>query len=297
VRGYLRSVGSVASYAVDHSDPIRRRFEEPLFGRLICKLLRRAGGGRMLDVGCGDGLAARLAGASAAEYVGLDFRPVAVTEGEFVLHDLRDGLGPVGTAPFDLYFGGFGILSHLDPPALGRLLGDVARHGRPGSVVALEALGLHSLEWPRAWDSAPGGERLLPYRLGGELVVHPWAAPELAAAFALAGIEWLGCRDRTLQAGPKVGDSRYWPGVPKLRDALATLAQGDSDGIDVLGEPLPPLPAHPAAIFHHTLAANRHKLLSASTLEPDALARRIWELEPRTASGFGHGLIAIGRVR
>lgn len=61
----------------------------------------------------------------------------------------------------DVYLATFGLASHLEPAALRRLLGQIADHARPGAVVALEALGARSLEWPRLWDTRPGAPRLL----------------------------------------------------------------------------------------------------------------------------------------
>jgi SAM-dependent methyltransferase len=293
----MGAAGASAAYAVVHDDPVRAQFEEPFFARILGRLLRAGHGGRMLDMGCGDGRAGELAGARLEDYVGVDFRPGSVP-GRFVLHDLREGLGPVGRAPFDLYFGGFGVSSHLDPAQLSRLLADIARHARPASLVAIEALGLYSLEWPRLWETPPGAARKLRYRLASEVTVHPWSPRELAALFAAAGLEWIGSRDRSVQTGPKVGESRYWPGVPRLRDALRALLVGDSARSEPLHTPLPPLPAHRAAALHHTLAARRAALLGGGTRqEPAELAEAVWALEPRTGGGYGHGVIAVGCVR
>ena len=299
-------------YAWQGHDVVRRTFEERVFARLVRRLLR-ARGGALLDLGCGDGLAARLAGARLTRYLGIDLRP-AVVGLPSVAHDLRDGLGPVGRRPFDVYLGSFGIASHLRPDELQRLLSQIARHGRRGSLVALEALGLYSLEWPRLWGTAAGPERVIPYRLGADVPVHPWAPGELFERFRTAGIEPLGARDRTLQAGPKLAESRYWPGLPSVRTALATLLAGGARW-EALASPLPPLPAGIPARVHHALAARRREVVLAATDAgpglPTAddgpamaaahagpgLAEAIWALEPRTGGGYGHGLLILGRVR
>jgi SAM-dependent methyltransferase len=280
-------------YAWQGHDIVRRRFEERGLARLVPRLLRVAGGA-LLDLGCGDGLAARLAGARLSRYLGIDLRPAAGHPS--VAHDLRDGLGPVGHRPFDVYLGSFGIASHLSPDELQRLLSQIARHGRRGSLVALEALGLYSLEWPRLWGTPAGAARTIPYRLGADVAVHPWAPAELFERFRAAGIEPLGARDRTLQAGPKLAGSRYWPGLPSVRAALAPLLAGGPPG-QALTNPLPPLPAGFPARLHHALAERRREaVLSAFEAGPD-LAEAIWALEPPTGGGYGHGLLIVGRVR
>jgi SAM-dependent methyltransferase len=281
-------------YAWQGHDVVRRKFEERGLARLVRRLLDVAGGA-LLDLGCGDGLAARLAGARLTRYLGIDLQPRA-TGLPSVAHDLRGGLGPVGNRPFDVYLGSFGIVSHLSPVELRRLLSQIARHGHRGSLVALEALGLYSLEWPRLWGTPPGATRTIPYRLGADVPVHPWAPGELFERFRAAGIEPLGALDRTLQAGPKLAGSRYWPGLPSVRAALASLLTGGTPG-QTLTSPLPPLPAGFPARLHHALAERRREVVrSASEAGPD-LAEAIWALEPPTRGGYGHGLLIVGCIR
>jgi SAM-dependent methyltransferase len=286
--------GAAASYALQGHDAVRSVFETRWFARLVPRFLREAGGGELLDLGCGGGEAASLAGEGVTRYVGVDLTPPA--GGEFVRHDLRHGLGPVGARPFHLYLGTFGVGSHLAPAELQRLLGQIAAHARPGAIVAIETLGLFSLEWPGLWSSPAGLARTIPYRLAADVAVHPWAPFELAAMLREAGIEPLRGHDRTLQAGPKTGEGRYWPGLPAVRDALNALLAGEPERrtpVTELSAPLPPLPAGPAAHIHHRLAARRRALAAERTLTPET----VWALEPATGGGFGHGLLLVGRVR
>jgi SAM-dependent methyltransferase len=282
--------GAGAAYAHQGHDAVRATFETAWFGRLVPRLLREAGGGELLDLGCGDGAAAKLAGPALTRYLGVDLAPANF--GHPVLrHDLREGLGPVGDRPFDLYLGTFGVASHVAPCELRRLLFEIAAHARPGAIVALEALGLFSLEWPRLWEMPAGAARTIPYRLAADVRVHPWAPRELCALFAEAGIEPLRAHDRTLQAGPKTGTGGYWRGLPSVRRALNALLGGRDD--DDLTAPLPPLPAGEAALVHHTLAARRRALVCGAAPSPDS----VWGLEPATGGGFGHGLLVVGCVR
>ncbi len=291
-----------SAYCAPHHDDVRGVFEEGFFARVVPALLNYSGGGALLDLGCADGLAGRLGGPGLTRYLGVDFRaPEPGLERAHLRHDLRGGLGDVGSAPFDVYLATFGVVSHLRPTQLRRLLEEIAAHARPGSIVALEALGKHSLEWPHLWRTRPGPGRSLPYRLGSEVEVHPWCPGELARMYADAGIRPLRALDRSVQAGPKAGEGRYWPGLPPLRRALdSLLAGGPEDVLDgaraTLAAPLGPLPAGPAASFHHALADRRRALIDAHRADGTALARSIWALEPRSGGGFGHGLLLVGRV-
>lgn len=280
-------------------DRVRDLLEGEFFARLVPRLLEASGGGALLDLGCGDGLAASFAGRALGRYVGVDHRPVAIPRGELVLHDLRGGLGPVGRGPFDVYLGTFGVASHLAPAELSRLVAEVARHAAPGAIVALEALGLGSLEWPRLWTTEPGATRTIPYRLEGrEVRVHPWAPSELATIYKRAGIAPMYAMDRSVQCGPKIGEGRYWPGLPRTRRALHSLltSSRSETAREELGAPLGPLPAGAASRVHHALARQRSALVR-SIRSPAALARAIWALEPSSGRGYGHGLMLVGRVQ
>jgi hypothetical protein len=100
-----------------------------------------------------------------------------------------------------------------------------------------------------------------------------------------------------VQAGPKAGEGRYWPSLPPVREGLNALLGGDCGGREPLRVPLPALPDHPAADLHRELAARRRDLLGRVNGEsPEALARAVWELEPGSGGGFGHGLLVVGQV-
>ena len=301
----LMSAENEAAYAAPRYDLVRQRLEPAFFARLLPQLLTQAGGGRVLDLGCGDCLVAGLAGPALTDYTGVDFRqPESPVPGRHVRHDLREGLGPVGDEPYDLYVASFGVASHLSPGELRSLLCQIAGHAQPGSLVALEALGLYSLEWPRLWNTSPGVGRTIGYRLRDEVEVHPWSAQELSELHEAAGIEPLYALDRSVQAAPKTGDGRLWPRVPRLRAAMNTLlddaGQPPDDALNALALALPPLPAGTAAAVHHTLALRRRKLVedfcARETADSVEMAHAVWALDPRSGGGFGHGLTVVGRV-
>ena len=284
-------------YAVKPGDEVRELFECDFFAGLMPALLARSSGGAVLDLGCADGLVGRVAGPSLQRYVGVDLDPGDLP-GDAVRHDLREGLGPVGSKPFDLYVGTFGVASHLAPGELERLLVEIARHARPGAIVALEGLGVNSLEWPRLWNTSPGAARLIPYRLGADVTVHPWAPHELAARYESAGIRPLRALDRTVQGAPKTGDPRYWPGMPCIRRAIAALLRGERlhAARAALAAPLPPLPPGAPATVHSRIAARRRRAVARGGCLPQGLARRVWSLDGHRSGGFGHGLLMVGRV-
>ena len=71
-------------------DPVRESFEAAHFAAVLDRLLALAPGARLLDLGCGDGLVARLAGPRLELYLGADLFPPAGVPAVRV--DLRDGM-------------------------------------------------------------------------------------------------------------------------------------------------------------------------------------------------------------
>lgn len=287
------------AYARQGRDAVRERFEGAFLERTVAGLL--PAGGTLLDLGCAHGWASRLGRERLGRYTGVDLRdPGAELPGRFVAGDLREGLPSLGGERFDLCVAGFGLMSHFTPAQLGGLLTQIRSQGRPGALVAIEALGLRSLEWPRLWDRPAGAARTVPYSLGGEVSVHPWAPEELFGLLEEAGMAPLSAHDRSVQAGPKAGEGRYWS-LPPLRQAMDTLLgrpdpQAESEARSTLAQPLGPLPPGPAARVHHHLASRRRRLVRSSRDSGDSLAGRIWALEPRSGGGYGHGLMVVARV-
>ncbi len=281
------------------TDCVRGLLERDAFARALGELITRVPGGRVLDLGCGDAMVADILGDRAGSYTGVDLLPVERPDlnGTLIEHDLATGLGPVGDEPYDLYIASFGVGSHVEPCALDLLINEIRAHGTPGSVVAIECLALHSLEWPALWDSPPG--RSIPYELSATTVVYPWAADELAAVFTSAGFGCLRVLDQSVQFGPKLGDHGYWPGLPELRAGMNALLDGQASGCEAMLAPLPPLPAHPAAGVHHRLAGRRARVVRTAMdldLEPGEIAHRVQDIESDSGGGYGHRVMISGRI-
>ncbi len=148
-------------------------------------------------------------------YLGVDLSSAMVEQGRanydghdnvrFEQADLNQGLGPyMKEEPFDIYYSSYGSLSHLERTGLERLLGDVAKHGRTGSLVVLDLLGQYSLEWPCYWDANADADKYRNYTMSYLYLGDPDAMNE-AEFFPI----------------------RYWPGweIPDLVEAVSRNAQ------------------------------------------------------------------------
>lgn len=179
-------------------------------------------------------------------YLGLDLSHAMVARGnelyeenptvQFVQGDLCDGLGPAQKqAPFDIYYSAYGSLSHLDTPDLTRLLVEIARHGRNGSLVVLDLLGRYSLEWPGYWSAHTDAEKYADYSMSylqadwglAEDVEHfpirYWTGAEIdelvAEVRATSGVsmEILKKYDRSLLVGRHVDTREFNPHLKPIR--------------------------------------------------------------------------------
>lgn len=148
---------------------------------------------RILDLGCGSGEGFELLthiphsnttktvskdfvikSSDIAHYKGIDISPSMITQGRanyydhgnvsFEIGNLEEGL-PKESArdkPYDIYFSSYGSLSHLHPGSLERLMEDVFRHSKNGSVVIFDIHGKYSPAWPKYWSEE---KNMLPYTM------------------------------------------------------------------------------------------------------------------------------------
>lgn len=189
-------------------------------------------------------------------YLGLDINPAMVEKGSelyadvphvhFRQADLREGLPieQVGEEPYDLYFSSYASLSHLDRPHLQRLLAEIARHGRPGSLVVMDLLGRNSVEWPCYWAARSDAEKFQDYTMNyladpqvdgdeGAVVEHfpmrYWNGQEVRALGEEVtrrtgrGLQVVGLFDRSILVGRHVDTRQYNPRLKPLRRAVNRL--------------------------------------------------------------------------
>ena len=192
------------------------------------RLLDAAGGGALLDLGCGDGLAARLA-AQAPDALRRT-RPRAVASPRLPSRRPRPARraragGPAAVRPVPGR-----LRPGLAPAARASCGGCCARHrcATPARVRSWPSRRSGATRWSGRGSGAPpvGPARTLPYRLGADVAVHPWSPPSCSRASRARASQPLRALDRSLQAGPKVGEGRYWPGLPPLRGALTACCAG-----------------------------------------------------------------------
>ncbi len=234
-------------------------------------LEKRAEPLRVLDLGCGagqgfdlltsvrgerdgasDGKRPALLDSELALYFGVDLSSAMVEQGSrnfeghprvrFAQADLREGLKAVRSeAPFDVYLSTYGSLSHLGSADFEGLLGDIAEHGRDGSIVVLDLIGRHSLEWPGHWAGEEESDRYREYSMSylyepGErehveaerFRIRFWTRFELEEVCARLStprcrLELEQTTDRSLFVGRHVDTAEYGTPLPPLRAAVNRL--------------------------------------------------------------------------
>lgn len=190
-----RLEGKYDNVRVFWEDQTTRMMLQPYFERVLCRRADEGRNLRLLDLGCGsgDGLETimgipredpglqehdvRLISERQLErYAGVDINPLLLEQGRkrhrrkdnvrFLQADLCEGLPvPDEDEPYDVYFTSFGTLSHLHDDAAVRLLADVARHARDGSLVVGDWLGRYAYEWTQLWDEDLSREKWMDYRI------------------------------------------------------------------------------------------------------------------------------------
>ncbi len=215
-------------YAWQGHDLVRRTFEERLLARVVPRLLDAAGGGALLDLGCGDGLAARLAAGRLTRYLGLDLEPSVASSAEPRPRSARWARAgrTAAVRPLPrLLRGGLAPVARASSSGCSR-----TSRGTRARERSSRSRRSGSTRWSgrRLWQAPVGigAHDPLPARRGRR-------GPPMGASRAVHALRRCrassrcGALDRTLQAGPKVGSGRYWPGLPPLRAALSGLLRGE----------------------------------------------------------------------
>ena len=68
-------------------------------------------------------------------------------------------------APFDLYFAGYGTLSHFHDVQSSEIIADICRHAPDGAIFVGDWLGRYSYEWQDLWHHPVDREYFMDYRI------------------------------------------------------------------------------------------------------------------------------------
>jgi SAM-dependent methyltransferase len=108
------------------------------------------------------------------KYLGIDVSQSLISKGRkrfrkntnvvFEYGDISEGLPYLALQekPFDIYVSFYSSLSHLEPDSLERLLEQIFKHAKNGSIVILDLHGKFSPSWPKHWGEE---KKMLPYTM------------------------------------------------------------------------------------------------------------------------------------
>jgi len=254
-------------------DQVTARFLAPAFSDLAADKTSRRRRIRVLDLGCGSGdgfeLMTRVPQAGTAlssvsvpalplefiaEYLGLDINEELIRQAEachggrsnirFTQGDLSDGL-PAGVKrldPFDIYFAGYGTLSHFRDDQAVRIIADIAEHSPDRALFVGDWLGRYSYEWQDLWRNPVDQECFMDYRISyiypeeerdaariSSFPLRLMTRDEIlrvvaaAASASHAEIVPLALFDRSVFVGRHTDTGDYNRNCPKLRSAVNSL--------------------------------------------------------------------------
>lgn len=177
-------------------DRVTARALAPSFRDLMARKGQAGRGVRVLDLGCGSGDGLELMTSIPQDepngysdgncvlpaelidtYLGVDINEDLICQAEachgtgpnvrFIQADLSDGL-PASVKelpPFDVYFAGYGTLSHFHDDRAARIIADIAAHSADGAIFVGDWLGRYSYEWQDLWDNPVDREYFMDYRI------------------------------------------------------------------------------------------------------------------------------------
>jgi SAM-dependent methyltransferase len=185
-------------------DNVRRFWEDQITADFLAPALatlvdrKRAGNDRVrvLDLGCGSGDGFELLTSMSHDkrvikdvdistltesvierYVGLDLNEDLIQQAEachganpkatFLQGDLSHGLPEQAGSlePFDIYFAGYGTLSHFHDDVNVKIISDIFEHAPSGAVFVGDWLGRYSYEWQDLWHHPIDREYFMDYRI------------------------------------------------------------------------------------------------------------------------------------
>ena len=275
-------------------DQVTARFLSPAFGDLAAETKNRSRGIRILDLGCGSGDGLELmirvpqSGTDLSRvstpvlpvefidrYIGLDINEDLICQAEachggksnvrFVQGDLSDGL-PAGIKnedPFDIYFAGYGTLSHFHDEQAAQIIADIAKHAHDEAIFVGDWLGRYAYEWQDLWHNPVDQEYFMDYRIsyiypeeereGVQVSSFPLrlmtrqevlAVVREAESVSGAEIAPLNFFDRSVFVGRHTDTGEYNKNCPKLRSAVNSLFEkGCRTNLDSLIVRYSPAPA------------------------------------------------------
>jgi SAM-dependent methyltransferase len=285
---YERPAGLLGKY-----DNVRRFWEDritadflaPALGGLSARKTTRDERVRILDLGCGSGDGFDLlTGVSLSEsvigdvhtsalsmeiidgYIGVDLNEDLILQAEacygknpkagFLQGDLSHGLPPQveGLDAFDVYFAGYGTLSHFHDEQSVKIIADICRHASDGAVFVGDWLGRYSYEWQDLWHHPVDREYFMDYRISYiypederehvEVLSFPLRLMNRNEIMALvneaqraSGVEIKPVRffDRSIYIGRHMETGDYNKNCPKIRSAVNSLFEQykrtDLDGL------------------------------------------------------------------
>lgn len=262
-------------------DNVRRFWEDqitadllaPSLNSLVSRKRSRNELVRILDLGCGSGDGFELLTSMSHEkhvigavdtstlppeiidrYIGLDLNEDLIRQAEachganpkasFIQGDLSYGLPDQATSlePFDVYFAGYGTLSHFHDEQSAKIIADIGKHARAGAIFIGDWLGRYSYEWQDLWHHPVDREYFMDYRISYiypederehvDVLSFPlrlmtrdeiMAVVERAARASGVEIKPLCFFDRSVLIGRHMETGDYNKNCPRIRTAVNSL--------------------------------------------------------------------------
>ncbi len=259
-------------------DNVRRLWEDEVIGIFLSPYLEQlvveGNKLRILDLGCGSGdgydllMGVKRQNVTTSEhnvnvinpdlidtYLGFDINPSLIAQANaihsgspgVVFEEMDFNRLPSEfneEAPYDLYFAAYGTLSHNSDDETVRLLSQIAKHGRDGSIILCDWLGRYSYEWQPLWAKDMEQNKTIDYLISyiysngdvGEKEISSFPLRLLSSKETLAIIEESSrdagveiepeeLFDRSIFMGRHIDTAQYNPCCKPMRRALNSLLE------------------------------------------------------------------------
>ena len=259
-------------------DNVRRLWEDEVIGIFLSPYLEQlvveGNKIRILDLGCGSGdgydllMGVKRQNVTTSQhdvnvinpdlidtYLGFDINPSLVAQANaihggsrgvvFQEMDFNHLLSKFDDEPpYDLYFAAYGTLSHNTDDETVRLLSQIAKHSRDGSIILCDWLGRYSYEWQPLWTKDMEQNKTIDYLISyiysngdeGEKEISSFPLRLLSSKETLAIIEQSSIDagvqieteelfDRSIFMGRHIDTAQYNPCCKPMRRALNSLLE------------------------------------------------------------------------